>query len=57
MMAKQAMKTANYRICHPAGVWTLFVEKEQTSTTDRGLIGRGITIFMSLGLIFNIDYY
>ena len=44
MMEKQTMKTANYKICHHAGVWTLFVEKEQTSTMDLGLIGRGITM-------------
>lgn len=42
MMEKQIMKTANYRICHHVGVWTLFVEKEQTSTMGLGLIGRGI---------------
>lgn len=51
MMEKLAMKTANYRICHHAGVWTLFVEKEQTSTMDLGLIGRGIIMIY----IFNFN--
>ena len=44
MTEKRTMKTVNYRTCHHAGVWTLFVEKEQTSTMDLGLIGRGIAM-------------
>lgn len=44
MTEKQTMKTVNYRTCHHVGVWTLFVEKEQISTMDLGLIGRGITM-------------
>lgn len=52
MMEKLTTKTANYRICHHVGVWTLFVEKEQTSTMDLGLIGRGI--IMTYGLDFTL---
>lgn len=51
MMEKQTTKIANYRICHHAGVWTLFVEKEQTSTMDLGLIDRGIMMIY----IFNFN--
>lgn len=44
MMENQTTKTASCRICHHVGVWTLFAEKEQTSTMDLGLIDRGITM-------------
>lgn len=50
MMEKPATKTANYRICHHAGVWTLCVEKGQTSTMGLGLIGRGMTMIYSFHL-------
>lgn len=38
---KHVLKMPNYRTCLHAGVWTLYVAKEQTLTTAHGLTDRG----------------